>query len=139
MKTTLEGKRILLIDNQLSWREAAGNVLAKRKFLVKTLDAHSYSEPKCYVHGGAPDVVILGCAKVKSHERRLINKILSHKRHLLILCGALPSEETRQLFLSGADDVTEKPYSPSSLLQIVGEAFAGRETHDSFRERMLKK
>lgn len=139
MKTTFEGKRILLIDHQSSWREAAGNVLAKRKFLVKTLDAYNYSEPRCYVHGRAPDVVILGCAKVQSHERRLIAKIISHKRHLLIMCGALPTEDTRELFLAGADDVTEKPYSPSSLLQIVGEALEDRETHDSYRERMLKK
>jgi DNA-binding response OmpR family regulator len=139
MKKNLEGKRILLIDLQSSWREAAGNILAKRKFLVKTSDAYDYSEPTCYVQGKAPDVVILACGSVKRKERRLINDILAHKRHLLILCAALPRADTRQLFLAGADDVTDKPYSPGRLLNIVGETFEGREVNDSFRERMLRK
>lgn len=139
MKRNLEGKRILLIDQQSSWREAAGNVLAGRKCLVRTSDAYTYSEPKCYVEGAPPDVVILGCASIKREEKRLIRDILAHNRHLLILCAAMLGEETRQLFLAGADDVTDKPYSPGNLLDIVDETFAGREARDCFRERMLKK
>lgn len=139
MKTSLEGKRILLIDHQSSWREAAGNALSKRKFLVKTSNAYTYSEPKCYVQGGPPDVVILGCATVKREERRLIEGIVAHNRHLVILCAALPREDIRQLFLAGADDVSDKPYSPGNLLNVVGEALLCQEVKDSFRERMLKK
>lgn len=139
MKTSLEGKRILLIDHQSSWREAAGNALSKRKFLVKTSNAYTYSEPKCYVQGGPPDVVILGCATVKREERRLIEDIVAHHRHLLILCAALPREDIRQLFLAGADDVSDKPYSPGNLLNVVGDALLCQEVKDSFRERMLKK
>lgn len=139
MKTYFEGKRILLIDHQSSWREAAGHALAEHRFLVKTSDAYTYSEPKCFVQGGAPDIVILGCASVRRDERRLIQDILAHKRRLLILCAGLLREDTRQLFRAGAEDVTDKPYSPGSLLQIVGRAFAGQEASDSFRERMLRK
>jgi DNA-binding response OmpR family regulator len=139
MKTNLEGKRILLIDQQSSWREAAGNVLAGRKFLVRTSDAYTYSEPRCYVEGRPADVVILGCASIKREEKRLIHDILAHKRHLLILCAAMLGQETRPLFLAGADDVTDKPYSPGTLLHIVDELFAGREAKDCFRERMLRK
>jgi DNA-binding response OmpR family regulator len=139
MKPSVEGKRILLIDHQSSWREAAGSVLAERKFLVKTSDAYTYSEPKCYVYGRPPDVVILGCATVKRGERRLIKDILAHNRHLLILCAALPREDIRQLFLAGADDVNDKPYSPRNLLHIVGEALLCQEVSDNFRERMLRK
>jgi DNA-binding NtrC family response regulator len=139
MKTPLEGKRIFLIDHQSSWREAAGNTLAQRKFLVKTSDAYTYSEPKCYVQGGPPDVVILGCATVKREERRLIEDVLAHKRHLVILCGALPREDVRQLFLAGAADVSDKPYSPGNLLHVVGEALQCQEVKDNFRERMLRK
>lgn len=140
MKTHFEGKRILLIDHQSSWREAAGNALAKRNFLVKTSGAYTYSEPKCYVQGHPPDVVILGCATVKREERRLIKDVVAHKRHLLILCAALPREDIRQLFLAGADDVSDKPYSPGNLLNVVGEALSGQEqVKDNFRERMLRK
>lgn len=139
MKKTWRGKRILLIDLQSSWREAAGNILASRKFRVKTSDVYSYSEPTCYVQGQAPDVVILGCGNVERKEQQLIGEILAHKRRLLILCAALPWEDTRRLFLAGADDVTDKPYSPSRLLNIVGETLEGREINDGFRERMLRK
>ncbi|MCA1566322.1 MAG: response regulator [Acidobacteria bacterium] len=139
MKTSVESKRILLIDHQSSWREAAGNVLAERKFLVRTSDAYTYLEPKCYVQGRPPDVVILGCATVKREERRLIKDVVAHNRHLLILCAALPREDVRQLFLAGADDVSDKPYSPQNLLHVVGEALMCQEVRDNFRERMLRK
>jgi DNA-binding response OmpR family regulator len=139
MKTSAEGKRILLIDHQSSWREAAGNVLTERKFLVRTSDAYTYSEPQSYVQGRPPDVVILGCATVKREERRLIKDIIAHNRHLLILCAALPRQDVRQLFLAGADDVSDKPYSPRNLLRVVGEAFVCQEVSDNFRERMLRK
>jgi len=139
MERKLEGKRILLIDHEAPWREAAGNVLASRKFLVRTSDAYTYSEPRCYVEGGPPDVVILGCASIRRDERRLIRDVVAHKRHLLILCAVMLGEETRPLFLAGADDVTDKPFSPGSLLHIVDETFAGREARDCFRERMLEK
>jgi DNA-binding NtrC family response regulator len=139
MKTSLEGKRILLIDHQSSWREAAGNALSKRRFLVKTSDAYTYSEPKCYVQGGPPDVVILGCATVERKEQRLIEDVVAHKRHLVILCAALPREDVRQLFLAGAADVSDKPYSPDNLFHVVGEALLSQEVKDDFRERMLRK
>ncbi|MDT4955086.1 MAG: Response regulator receiver domain [Acidobacteriota bacterium] len=139
MNTPLKGKRILLIDHQSSWREAAGNILAEGKFLVRTSHAYTYSEPKCYVQGGPPDVVILGCATVKREERRLVAHVIAHKRHLVILCAALPGEDIRQLFLAGANDVSDKPYSPRNLLHVISEVLLCQEVKDNFRERMLRK
>jgi DNA-binding response OmpR family regulator len=139
MKKTFEGKRIFMIDLQESWCEAAASLLSQRNCLVKTSNAYSYSEPTCYVEGEAPDVVILGCGSVDRGEQQLIRQIVAHKRHLIVLCAVLAREESRRLFLAGAQDVAHKPFSCSSLLRIVGNSLAGQEITDCFRERMLRK
>jgi DNA-binding response OmpR family regulator len=128
-----------LIDLQPSWREAAAEILAQSGFLVKTLDHYAYSEPECNIEGAPPDIVILGCATIKREEKQLMHDILKYERQLLVLCAALPWADTRQVFLAGATDVTDKPYSSRNLLEIVSDVLSARQPADSFRERMLKK
>ena len=64
---------------------------------------------------------MLCCASIGTDEQNLINRILEHKDHLLVLSTSLPWRVMRALFLDGATDVTEKPYDAGSLVTTVHE------------------
>jgi hypothetical protein len=51
----------------------------------------------------------------------LIDRIIEHKDHLLVLSTSLPWDVMRQLFRHGATDVTEKPYDPGGLITTVNQ------------------
>ena len=84
------------------------------------------SEPKCFVQGGPPDVVILGCASVKREERRLIQDILAHKRPPGDLVRGLLGRTPGSCFRAGAGGRDRQAVLAGSLMRIVGRAFAGR-------------
>lgn len=132
MHDSSEGRRILIIERQEKWREDAARSLREMGFLVGTLGHYDYNEPAAEIAGRPPDLVILGCARIKHEERELIHKILASELHLLVLCTSLPWGDMRAVFLAGADDVADKPYDPNRLVNIVKNAFESMKPRDSY-------
>lgn len=133
MKPYFKGKRILLIDHQLDWREAAAHALRSVDFIVCTLDTYNYLLPQDCLKGEEPDLVVLGCICVGPEEQRLITQILACKHHLLVLCVSLPWKVMRSLFLQGVDDIVDKPYDPTSLVNFVNEALESTASRNSYQ------
>ena len=121
-KSDSNTKRILLIDHQPYWREISTNALRREGFTVGTLDTYNYSLSQESVEGKKPDLVVLGCHQIETEEQKLIDDVLAHKHHLLVLCTFLSRQITRTLFLRGVDDIVDKPYNPTKLVKIVNEA-----------------
>jgi len=121
MKSDSCKKRILLIDHQPYWREISTNALKKDGFTVGTLDTYHYLPSQECVEGENPDLIVLGCARIEIEEQQLIDDVLAHKHHLLVLCTSLSWQTMRKLFLKGVDDIVDKPYNPAKLVKIVKE------------------
>lgn len=115
-------KLILLIDRQLHWREAFARALRSAGFMVCTLDTYHYVSSHDCLHGENPDLVVLGCVRIRPEEQTLIAEILARKHHLLVLCVSLPWQVMRSLFLQGVDDIVEKPYDPADVVYFVNQA-----------------
>src|SRR5205823_6443619 len=115
-------KRILLIDHQPYWREISTSALRREGFTVGTLDTYNYLPSQESVEGKKPDLVVLGCHHIEAEEQKLIDEVLSHKYHLVVLCTSLSWQIMRTLFLRGVDDIVDKPYNPAKLVKIVNEA-----------------
>jgi hypothetical protein len=127
-------KRVLIIDReQPSWREESAKALRKAGFLVDVLTKYEYP-PADQPAGYNPDLVILGCSSIRHDERELIALILKDHRHLLVFCIALPWGVMRSIFLAGVDDVTDKSYDPTALVEHVSHAFKSMKSppRDSF-------
>lgn len=118
----------MVIDRQPFWRDRAAAALDGKGFLVRVLDNYDYSPETAYFRDVPPDLVILGCSRIKHEERELINKVLDDHRHLVVLCASLPWNDMRAVFLAGADDVADKPYDSERLVGIVEDAFAAMNT-----------
>ncbi|MFL5655249.1 MAG: hypothetical protein ACJ8CB_13875 [Ktedonobacteraceae bacterium] len=124
MKSDSSKKRILLIDHQPYWREISTNALKNDGFTVGTLDNYNYLPSQECVEGENPDLIVLGCAHIETAEQQLIDYVLAHKHHLLVLCTSLSWQTMRKLFLKGVDDILDKPYNPAKLVEIVNEVLA---------------
>ena len=115
-------KRIVLIDYQRYWREISTKALRSSGFVVNTLDSYNYLPKEKCLQEEHPDLVVLGCSGIRHEEQKLIDDILAHNHHLLVLCTSLSWQTMRNLFLQGVDDIVDKPYNPANLVEIVIQA-----------------
>jgi DNA-binding response OmpR family regulator len=111
--------RIMLIDRQRSWLERSVLALRSAGFEVDFLDHYDYPPPYARPDKDHSTLVILGSASIGPEEFRLIERVHQNGDHLLVLSTSLPWSIMRKVFLGGADDVTNKPYDPKSLVSIV--------------------
>lgn len=126
-------KRILLIDRQPHWREAFAHALRSADFTVCTLDTYNYILPEDCLKGENPDLVVLGCVRIRPEEQVLIAQVLSRKHHLLVLCASLPWQVMRSLFLQGVDDVADKPHDPAEVVNFVNQTLESTTAYNSFQ------
>jgi DNA-binding NtrC family response regulator len=122
MTPNVTTKYVLVIDRQEYWRELSAQALEASGFLVRTLATYDYPPQGDAFPKRAPDLVILGCASIGAEEQQLIARVLEQKDHLLVFCVSLPMPVMRSLFLKGADDVDDKPYNPTQLVNSVEQA-----------------
>lgn len=122
MSSPINKKRILLVDRNVNWLEFAAETLAEKGYSVLTLDQYDDSPNSAYFDITKPDLVILGCAKIRQPEQDLIQEVKSAKQQLIVLCASLTWDERRSLFLKGVD-VADKPFDSDGLAQIIKEAF----------------
>jgi DNA-binding NtrC family response regulator len=116
----VEQVKIVVIDRQHSWLERSARALRKEGFAVKTLDHYNYP-PSDAAADAPPRLVVLGCASVGPDEQELINRIIAHKDHVLVLSTSLPWNVQRELFLHGVADATDKPYDASGVIVTVNQ------------------
>src|SRR2546422_104330 len=110
MKYCSKRKRILLIDHQAYWRELFTQALQDAGFNVSTLATYNQVPLQDYLEDENPDLVVLGCTRIRDEELRLIEHVLDRKRHLLVLCASLSWQIMRSLFRLGVTDIVDKPY-----------------------------
>lgn len=127
-------KHLLLIDHHPYWREISTNILRKNGFLVNTLDTHEYTSSCTTLEGDDPDLVLLGCPRIRSEEEQVINDLLTNRRRLLILCTSLSWDTMRHLFLKGVEDIVDKPYNPIHLVKIVNQTLDMHDTQVNKQE-----
>jgi DNA-binding response OmpR family regulator len=103
--------------------------------MVEERDNYGYPPSGGKYKGLEPpfDLVILGCPGIRKAEHELINRILEHRDHLLVLSTSLPPVIMRTVFLAGADDVTDKPYDPAKLVNVVSEALDAIKPRDGYQ------
>lgn len=107
--------RILVIDHQAFWRRFSTHALSEAGFLVE--DCEDYHSALLQKDGC--NLIILSCANVGDDEQHLITQILREGYHLLVLSAYLPQSVMRSLYLQGVDDITDKPYDPAVLVNLV--------------------
>ena len=112
-------KFILVIERQEHWRELSVHALEDAGFDVDATDNYDCIAPLIRKHGANPELVVLGCARVRPEEFRLILRLIKRGIHILVLCASLSSEEIRRLFLAKADNVAIKPYERDAIVKLV--------------------
>ncbi|MFN0111029.1 MAG: hypothetical protein ACKVZH_19385 [Blastocatellia bacterium] len=122
MSSPIRKKRILLVDRNVNWLEFAAETLAETGYSVQTLDQYDDSPNSAYFDKTQPDLVILGCAKIRQPEYCFIQEVRNAKRPLIVLGASLTWDERRFLFLKGVD-VADKPFDADGLAQVIEEAF----------------
>lgn len=123
MDKASQDKRILIVDRHEDWRNSSADALRRKGYSVLALDDYDYSAGTSYLDGEPPDLVILGCARIRREEQEFIAKVMADQRHLVVLCTSLPWDDMRSLFLAGASDVADKTPNPDHLVNIVEEVF----------------
>lgn len=125
--------KILVIDRQDEWRTLFVEMLETAGFLVSTLDHYDYPPSADVPSNEKPDLIILGCGVIGPVEFQLIERVFAAKLHLIVLSTAVPWQDMRRLFLAGADDVTDKPYTQTHLVNIVEEVLQNIRSKDSYQ------
>ncbi|MFN0087533.1 MAG: hypothetical protein ACKVX9_19240 [Blastocatellia bacterium] len=134
MSDRKHSKRVLIIDRQKGWRDEASQALSEKGFYVGVLDHYDYSPAEAMIAGEPPDLVILGCPGIGREERELIHRVFEYKQHLLVLSTSLRWADMRALFLAGADDVMDKPYESTRLMDIVNQVFDNISSRSSYEQ-----
>ena len=109
---------VLVIEKLEHWRKLSQATLRLAGFKVRAVD--NYDCPlKGEINVGSLDLIILGCASIGSEELQLIEQVRKERIRLLVLCTSLHMSVMRSLFLCGVDDVAEKPFDSTKLLDVV--------------------
>jgi DNA-binding NarL/FixJ family response regulator len=133
MKYYSQHKRILLIDHQSYWREFSRQALQSVGLYVHTLSTYNQRPLQKWLKDEKPDLIVLGCARIGDEERRLIQLLLDHRQHLLVLSASLSLRIIRALFLMGVDDIVDKTYDADYLVQLVDEVLARAVPRNSYQ------
>lgn len=114
-------RRIFIIEKYKAWREFSSKALKSAGYYVKEFDDYNHFG---VIESNKPDLVIVSFARATQMEIELIKTLRRNGIHQLVLSSFLPWSEMRSLFLAGADDVAEKPFSSQDLLKTVNESFS---------------
>jgi DNA-binding NtrC family response regulator len=132
MPGTLTDVKLAVVDRHDTWREFAVAALAAADAEARGFDDYSQLRDWDAAAHRDLDLVIFGCARIGQDEIEIIDRILSDRHPLLVLCLSLPWGVMRSLFLSGVNDVVEKTFDPDRLVEIVLEAIRNTTPRDSY-------
>jgi DNA-binding response OmpR family regulator len=114
-----DGTSIVLIDRQDTWLKRSTSALEQAGFAVQPLNHYDDQQMERCLADRDASLVILSCARVGPDEKQLVSRIVEHNKRLMVLAARLPTQELRWLFLTGANDVADKPYDASRLVALV--------------------
>ncbi len=131
MSQNAEIRHIVIIDKHSHWRQFSEEALAARGYAVHLQDNYHYPPPIAQTQ--KPALVILGCATIGQKELKLIERVVAHKHHLIVLCTALPRDIMRAVFLKGADDVVDRPYGVDDFVTIIEQVLESIESRNTYQ------
>jgi DNA-binding NtrC family response regulator len=123
----------LIVDRQKPWRDFSARSLETAGFLVRTLDSYDCSAFDACVQKEKPDLVLFGCAAVEPEDQEMIENILRHRFHLLVLCTSPSWLIVHGLFRAGAADIVDKSYDPNRLLTLVNQTLESLSPRNSYQ------
>lgn len=126
-------KKILVIDKQDFWLELSVKTLTDAGYSVRAETNYHSLAPIYHKRGTKPDLVIFGCAFIEWEELNLVASLHEEQIALLVLCTSLSWDMMREIYLAGADNVTEKPFSPEKLLSTVDNTFKTISRRERYR------
>ncbi|OGS18056.1 MAG: hypothetical protein A2219_00785 [Elusimicrobia bacterium RIFOXYA2_FULL_50_26] len=117
----LEGKKILIIDDEKALREMVGDILSVAKFDVVTAEDGLAGLNKMYSE--SPDLVLLDCEMPNMDGYEFLEKVradpmLVNKPVIMLTVRNTENDEIRGLKL-GIDDYITKPFKATLLLARV--------------------
>lgn len=124
-------KLIWLIDHHEPWRHFSEMALKKAGYRVWSFSDYHYPPRGFSSQRDGPDLIIVGNGET---QRDFVERLVRAGHHVVVL-AALPFShpEMRCMFRVGAEDVVQKPYDPSSLLDIVKSNLENIERASSYR------
>ncbi|MEM7646820.1 MAG: response regulator, partial [Pseudomonadota bacterium] len=112
-----EGKRILIVDDDASFRTEVASFLASRGFSVYSKGTKDHFLAS--LEADSPDIVLLDKEIGKEDGFDLIHSVRHHGTHnalpIIIVTGHSNLENKKQAILLGADDLISKPVSLEEL------------------------
>lgn len=122
MTELFKEKEFFVVDASGFWREFSYCSLNSVGCKVKKYASYKQLRRILNDFDKRPDLIIIGCSKPAVEEVKLVDFLHRNKFRQLILCSFLSWDEMRELFLAGADDVTEKPFDSHELIATVTES-----------------
>jgi DNA-binding response OmpR family regulator len=119
---SIKEKDFLLVDVEDYWREFSFVSLNSIGCKVRRYKSYKRLRVRLKKFHDKPDLIIIGCSKPAAEEVELIKLLRANNFRQLILCSFLSREEMKELFLAGADDVTDKPFDSVQLLTTIKES-----------------
>lgn len=116
-----------MVDRQDYWRKLARGALRRSGEPVLALGSYDAAAVERALAAAATDLVVLGCASFGEDERELLARLVPTGVPVLVLATPLSHAMIREIFLLGAADVAEKPFSGPEVRRVVDEAFANLE------------
>ena len=130
----MKPRKILIIDYQEDWRRRIAEMLQTSDYEIETFAGYDYPVDQIQP-GQEPDLVLLSCSHITSAELILVERLLTKNLTVVVLSTSIPWGEMRRVFLAGAEDVTDKPYTQKHLINIIETAFQSAQPVDSYESR----
>lgn len=127
----MKSRKILIIDYQEDWRRRMAQMLQTSEYDIETFAGYHYPVDQIKP-GQEPDLVLLSCSHITSAELNLVERMLTKNLTVVVLSTSIPWGEMRQVFLAGAEDVTDKPYTQKHLVNIIETALQNAQPVDSY-------
>ncbi|MCB0196052.1 MAG: response regulator [Anaerolineae bacterium] len=127
----MKPRKILIIDYQEDWRRRIAEMLQTSDYVIETFGGYNYPVDQIKP-GQEPDLVILSCSHITGAELRLVEQMLTKNLTVVVLSTSIPWAKMRRVFLAGAEDVTDKPYTQKHLINIVETALQNAKPVDSY-------
>lgn len=110
---------VWVLDRLGHWRHRFARELQAAGYRVRHIESYDVPSGK-----PAPDLVVLGCARVGPEERELVARFVERDVPIVVISSQLREAESRRLFHLGALDVGPRPRSVGDLVKIVSQALA---------------
>ncbi|CAN5341826.1 hypothetical protein BH10BAC1_BH10BAC1_12040 [soil metagenome] len=126
-------KEFFIVDTSGFWSDFSYCSLTSTGCKIKKYTSYKYLKVTLNKFKEKPDLIIIGCSKPNIEEIELVEFLHHNNFRQIVLCSFLSWDEMRELFLAGADDVTEKPFDSEELIETIKESLNNMELCGAIR------